>query len=40
MDRLICQLCKKEIETPDYGDGILDESDVYEWGIWVILVEQ
>ena len=26
-----CQLCKKEIETPDYGDGVLDYSDVYEY---------
>ncbi len=27
----ICQLCKKEIETPDYGDGVLDYSDLYEY---------
>ena len=28
---IICQLCKKVIETPDYGDGVLDMSDVYEY---------
>lgn len=28
---MICQYCKKEIETPDYGDGVLDYSDVYEY---------
>ena len=28
---IICQLCKKVIETPDYGDGQLDYSDVYEY---------
>jgi len=31
MSEIICQLCKKEIETPDYGDGVLDYSDVYEY---------
>ena len=31
MTKLICQLCKEEIETPDYGDGVLDKSDVYEY---------
>jgi hypothetical protein len=29
--KIVCQLCKKEIETPDYGDGVLDYSDVYEY---------
>ena len=28
---ITCQVCKKEIDTPDYGDGILDYSDVYEY---------
>jgi len=28
---MICQLCTKEIETPDFGDGVLDYSDVYEY---------
>lgn len=27
----ICQLCKEEIETPDFGDGVLDYSDLYEY---------
>ena len=27
----VCQLCKKEIETPDFGDGVLDYSDLYEY---------
>jgi len=27
----ICQFCKKEIATPDFGDGVLDYSDVYEY---------
>lgn len=27
----ICQLCKEEIECPDYGDGVLDYSDLYEY---------
>ena len=27
----ICQHCKKEIETPDFGDGTLDYSNVYEY---------
>lgn len=27
----ICQLCKKEIECPDFGDGVLDYSDLYEY---------
>jgi len=27
----ICQLCKQKIETPDYGDGNIDESDVYDY---------
>ena len=31
MINIICQLCKKEIDTPDYGDGILDYSGVYEY---------
>jgi hypothetical protein len=31
MSKIICQLCKKEIETPDFGDGVLDYSDVYEY---------
>ena len=31
MSIIICQLCKKEIETPDYGDGVLDYSNVYEY---------
>ena len=28
---MMCQFCKKKINTPDYGDGILDYSDVYEY---------
>lgn len=28
---IICQHCRKEIETPDYGDGVIDYSDVYEY---------
>lgn len=28
---MLCQLCHKKIDTPDYGDGILDYSDVYEY---------
>lgn len=28
---MICQNCKKTIETPDFGDGVLDYSDVYEY---------
>lgn len=31
METIICQLCKKQIETPDFGDGILDYSDLYEY---------
>lgn len=30
-ETIVCQLCKKEIETPDFGDGILNYSDVYEY---------
>lgn len=26
-----CELCKKDIDTPDFGDGVLDYSDVYEY---------
>lgn len=26
-----CQLCKNTIDTPDYGDGVLDYSDAYEY---------
>lgn len=26
-----CSLCHEIIETPDYGDGTYDESDVYEY---------
>ncbi len=29
--KIICQHCKKEIETPDFGDGILDYSDIYDY---------
>lgn len=28
---IICQLCEKPIETPDFGDGILDYSQVYNY---------
>lgn len=31
MNEIICQLCKKEIETPDFGDGVFDCSDVYDY---------
>jgi hypothetical protein len=31
MNNFTCQLCKKIIETPDFGDGVLDQSDVYEY---------
>jgi hypothetical protein len=31
MSKIICQLCKEEIETPDFGDGTFDYSDVYEY---------
>lgn len=31
MQAIICQYCKKEIETPDFGDGTFDYSDVYEY---------
>lgn len=27
----ICQLCKEVIDTPDFGDGILDYSNLYEY---------
>ena len=26
-----CQLCKKVIDTPDFGDGVLDYSDIYDY---------
>lgn len=28
---MICQLCKETIDTPDFGDGVLDMSDVYDY---------
>jgi len=28
---IICQLCKQEIDTHDYGDKVLDYSDVYDY---------
>lgn len=31
MKEIICQNCKKEIDTPDFGDGTLDYSDVYDY---------
>lgn len=30
-DIFICQNCKQEIDTPDFGDGTYDCSDVYEY---------
>lgn len=28
---IICQHCKQPIDTPDFGDGTLDYSDIYEY---------
>jgi len=31
MKEIICQDCKKRIETPDCGDGTFDYSEVFEY---------
>ncbi len=31
MKEIICQHCKKRIETPDFGDGTFYYSEVYEY---------
>lgn len=31
MNKIICQYCKKEINTSDFGDGTFDYSDVYDY---------
>jgi len=31
MTDIICQHCKNKIDTPDFGDGVLDYSDVYDY---------
>lgn len=30
-EEIVCQSCKKVIDTPDWGDGTFDMSDVYDY---------